>query len=285
MSQIKISILIPAFNYPKGIKNIIECLKFSNTIFRKNIEVIISDDSDRKIIDSEIEYHLKKTFGNFQYIYNKEPLGGVLNWNKLISKAQGEYFWLLHHDEYWEKEKDLINKIFDVIKKENPSFLIFPITKEREIIFNNLIINIIQKHFSTRNILNKFLTNPKLLIELNILGPPSAIIYKKSLIKYNTNLKFLVDVDFYIKLLSRFNSKKVLIMQDYYLLSSQNNNKSITKSLSKSINQIKYKEKKFLRNRYKFNLKFSEKVFLLYSYINLKFNSLISIRMKIKRNI
>ena len=137
----------------------------------------------------------------------------------------------------------------------------------------------------TKNIQKIFLTNPKLLIEINIFGPPSTLIYKKNLIKYDQSLKYLVDVDFYIKLLGRFNSKKIFIMQDYYLLSSQNNKKSITKSLSMSINQIKYKEKKFLRNRYKFKLKFSEKVFLLYSYINLKFNSLISIRMKIKRNI
>ena len=122
MNQIKISILIPAFNYSKGIKKIIECLKFSDKKFRKNIELIISDDSDKKIINKKLEADLIKSFSNFQYIYNQKALGAIPNWNKLISLAQGEYIWLLHHDEYWEKEKDLIKSVLIVIKNKKPKF-------------------------------------------------------------------------------------------------------------------------------------------------------------------
>ena len=285
MTQIKISILIPTFNYTKGINKIIECLKFTDIKIRKNIEIIISDDSDKKIIDSKTKNYFIKSFGNFQYIYNNLPLGGIPNWNKLISMAQGEYYWLLHHDEYWEREKDLIKNLVNFINNQNPNFIILPIYKEKEIYFYNLTISIVQKHFSRKFILKKFLIYPKLLIELNLVGPPSSVIYKKSMTKYDTNLKYLVDVDFYIKLLKIFNGKGIFLMDDYYLFSSQNNNSSITKSLGSNIYQIKKKEKDYLGNKYKFKFKFSDKAFLFYSFIILKFNSLISTRIKIKRNI
>ena len=77
MTQIKISILIATFNYKKGINKIIECLKFTDIKIKKNIEIIISDDSDKKIIDSKTKNYFIKSFGNFQYIYNNLPLGGL----------------------------------------------------------------------------------------------------------------------------------------------------------------------------------------------------------------
>ena len=137
---------------------------------------------------------------------------------------------------------------------------------------------------SSKNILKRFLYNPKLLTQLNILGPPSILIYKKCFLKYDPNLRYLVDIDFYFRILEKFYSKRVICIKgSYNLLSSQNNNHSITNTINKKIYHIKKIERQIILNKYKFKLNLSERLFTVYSYIILKINSFKSIRIYIKK--
>ena len=86
MNFIKLSILIPTYNYKVGIKKIIRCLRSADEDIRKQIEVIISDDSQNKFIN--LGNDLINSYASFKYIHNKKTLGGVPNWNKLISIAK-----------------------------------------------------------------------------------------------------------------------------------------------------------------------------------------------------
>ena len=85
MNSIKLSILIPTYNYKSGINKILNCLKNTNNNIRDKIEILISDDSDKKILDADLNKKFLNSFGNFKYFHNKKSLGGVPNWNKLIS--------------------------------------------------------------------------------------------------------------------------------------------------------------------------------------------------------
>ena len=82
------------------------------------------------------------------------------------------------------------------------------------------------------------------------------------------SLKYLVDVEFYVRLVKYFNSKNILLgSKNYNLISSQNNNNSITNLLRKEIKNLKSKEKSFIFRKYKFKLNFYEKIFQLIVFL------------------
>ena len=284
MESIKLTILIPTYNFKLGINKILDCIESIEDDLRDYIEIIISDDSDEEIIQKSRNKSLKKHFKNYFYFHNIENEGAINNWNKLISKAKGDYIWLLHHDEYWQKEKNIINYIFEVIKNKNPNILILPITRSKYIKFQNFNILIKNRHITFKKILRYFIKKPKLLLKINIIGPPSALIYKKNKILYNKNLKYLVDVEFYINLFRFFNSENIFIGFEYYnLLSSQNNKNSITNILKKEIRSIKNKEKLMVLDRYKFKFDFFENIVSIYSFISLKIYLLVTTEIKINK--
>ena len=282
MESVKLSILIPTYNFKSGIDKILDCLESIEDDLRDSIEIIISDDSDQEIIQKNRNKLLKKHFKNYFYTHNIDNYGAINNWNKLISKAQGDYIWLLHHDEYWQKEKNIMSYIFGVINSKKPNILILPITKLKTKRIFKLNFKIIQKHITCKRIMKNYINNPKLLIKSNIIGPPSALIYKKNNFYYDRNLKYLVDVEFYIRLFNSYNSKKIISGTKYFdLISIQNNDKSITNFLQKGIRSLKKKEENYIFN--KSNLKFNlfEKTLSLYSYIILKLYSIFKTKIKI----
>ena len=283
MESIKLTILIPTYNFKLGINKILDCIESIEDDLRDYIEIIISDDSDEEIIQKSRNKSLKKHFKNYFYIHNIENEGAINNWNKLISKAKGDYIWLLHHDEYWQKEKNIIRYIFEAINTKNPNIIILPITKLKTKRIFNLNFKMIQKHITFQKIIKTYINNPKLLIKSNIIGPPSALIYKKNNFSYDVNLKYLVDVEFYIRLFNYYNSKKIILGTKYFdLISIQNNDKSITNFLKKEIKSLKKKEENYILNRY--NLKFNlfEKTLSLYSYIICKLYSICKTKIKIE---
>lgn len=285
MASIKLSILIPTYNYEAGINKILDSIDCIKEDIRDLIEIIISDDSQYEIIQRNRTEYLKKSFKNFRYIHNIDSLGAIDNWNKLISIAKGDYIWLLHHDEFWQKEKNIIEYIFEVINLENPNILILPITKSKSKNFQNFKIHISNKHKTFERIIRKFINNPKLLIKTNLIGPPSALIYKTNSLNFDSNLKYLVDIDFYMKLFTFYKFRNIVLgSENYNLLSSQNNNKSITNSLRKEIRSLKKEEEIYLFKKYKVKYNFHENIASLYSYFILKVYSLITSKIIIKIN-
>ena len=237
MQKIKLSILIPTYNFKFGINKILECINRIDPNISDFVEIIISDDSKNKVINSHKNLYFKKSLKNFIYIHNKKSLGAVKNWNKLLSIARGDYIWLLHHDEFWNKEKNVIKYILENIDKKKPNILILPVKTSKILRMFFLYFNLTHKHIISRNLFISHLRNPKLLLKLNVIGPPSALIYKKNNLIYDKKLKFLVDIDFYIRLLKYFKSENILLAKNNYnLISSQNNKSSITSSLKKEIN-------------------------------------------------
>ena len=53
MSQIKLSILIPTYNFQFGITKILDCIKSTDISLNNAIEIIISDDSNKRIIEQD----------------------------------------------------------------------------------------------------------------------------------------------------------------------------------------------------------------------------------------
>lgn len=284
MSLIKLSILIPTYNYQNGLNQILKSLNNTNLYLFNFIEIVISDDSEKKILSFKEYQKLKNKYINFKYIHNKIPLGGPKNWNKLIDTAKGDYIWILHHDEYWETGSNLIKNIIEILNKKNPNAIILPIIKKKEILIKNKKLEVSQKHLVFKDIYKRFIVNPKLLIRLNTLGPPSALIYRKKNFYYDENLKYFVDVEFYMRLFKGFVGEKIIIIKhnNFNLISSQNNKFAITNYLKKDIKKIKLSENFYISKKLMLKYNYLENIFLMYSYLILKLCSLISTKIIIR---
>ena len=101
----------------------------------------------------------------------------------------------------------------------------------------------------------------KIIFKINLIGPPSCLVIPKNKLKYDTNLKMLVDVDYYYKLLNVFSFK----LSNARIYSTDSGN-SITKSLGSNRRITVKKEIIYLKQNKVFN-NFDEMILYPYKFI------------------
>ncbi|MEP7165950.1 MAG: glycosyltransferase [Ferruginibacter sp.] len=183
-----ISICIPAYKRVAYLKRLLESVAIQTYL---NYEVIITDDSP----DDSIR-QLVATFPSLPitYIKNDTAAGTPGNWNIAMQHATGEWIKLMHDDDWFS----------------------LPVSLES---FANAIVNSsVDFIFSACNNINpsgkevnEFLTgwrremledNPLNLFFLNVIGHPSTVLHRKDCsILYDTQYRWVVDIDFYIRYL------------------------------------------------------------------------------------
>lgn len=285
MKEINLSILIPLYEFKDGLQRILNSLENIDIKYRKEIEIIISDDSKRPLLKKTQNTYLENSFQNFKYIHNKKPLGPSANWNKLIKTSKGQYYWLLHHDEYWDEKFHLIKYIFNTINKSNPKIITFTVIKEWKIYFRKLKIILYQNHNNEKMIEN-IIKSPKQLLMINMIGPPSTlIISKSSKVLFDPKYKYLIDVDLYIRLFEEIDINKIQIckMNGANIFSMQYNKSSITKTLGRKLKCIIRYERRQLMKRYKYNFNLVDYIIIFYKYLNLKILSILSTKIIFKK--
>jgi glycosyltransferase involved in cell wall biosynthesis len=192
MQEKLVSICIPTYVQTHFLK---KCL---DSVFRQtytNYEVIISDDTPdnslKKFLDAN--YPDKK----INYYHHALSLGSPANWNFAISKAQGEYIKILHHDDYFTSENSL-DKFVSTLQNNAQCDFCFSLSH---------VQNQVSESLSTTSVSSEMIKlikkNPTQLISGNVMGSPSATMHRKMPIVYDEKLKWLVDVDFYITCLFR----------------------------------------------------------------------------------
>src|SRR5688500_15313078 len=100
----KVSICIPTYNQTRYLKNTLQSILIQTY---KDYEVIITDDTSSSIISDFLKVYNFKA--KLRYYHNKPALGSPQNWNYCISKAQGEYIKILHHDDWFSKNDSLLH--------------------------------------------------------------------------------------------------------------------------------------------------------------------------------
>lgn len=93
-NNIKISVVIPAYN---GEKYLRACIESVLNQVRAPDEILIVDDAstdNTSVIAKSDEYS-----GRIKYYYNNEPTGFVDAWNRAIGFATGDYVTILHQDD------------------------------------------------------------------------------------------------------------------------------------------------------------------------------------------
>jgi glycosyltransferase involved in cell wall biosynthesis len=200
-NKAKVSICIPAYKLPDCLSRALESIAIQSF---KDYEVIITDDTPDDSVKQAVEKFLK--ISPIKYYKNEIIQGSPGNWNAAVSKASGEYIKILHHDD-WFVSKDSLSKFVDLLDK-NPgadfgfcSFYNIKQSGEKEL------------HLPAEADLKKLLKKPEFIYPKNFIGPPSAVIYRKAAsLDYDKKLKWVVDLDFYYRILK--NNPKFAFCQD-----------------------------------------------------------------------
>ena len=231
----KVSIIIPTYNSKTSF------LRALNSVLQQNYqdyEIVITDDST----NSEIENIVKAlSMEKIKYYKNAVKLGAPENWNEGIRHASGEYIKILHHDD-WLSKVDGLEKFVKMLD-ENPKSD-FGYSKSVDVNCDTGK----QKHRHAEKYVQSIKTDFKELINHNRIGAPSVIIFRNGLnIFFDKNLKWLVDIDFYIRLILK-NNNIAFINEELINIGLQENR--LTDSC---INEedLEEKEKKYVKNKIK----------------------------------
>lgn len=190
----KVSICIPAYKNPGGIKRLLASV-IGQTY--TDYEVIITDDSPDDSVKCAVE---ESGIPNIKYYRNEERLGATANWNAAVGHAEGEYIKIMHHDDWFSKETSL--EEFVAMLEEHP---------DADLAFSGTFqVTLAEDGTETTDRFSRCISKEHCsLIEEDwhnlflggYIGAPSATIYRNKAILYEERLKWLVDVEFYMRLL------------------------------------------------------------------------------------
>lgn len=190
-SVAKVSVCIPAYRQTRYLKKALDTL-FSQRC--SDYEVIVTDDSP----DDEVAQlvHQYRADGRVHYYRNRQRLGSPANWNAAVARARGEYIKILHHDD-WFPDGDALGRFVELLDEHPDAGFAF----SASLIYARSGA-ILRTHRPEPEQLAALSRCPEALVTANVIGAPSATIYRRSnAIAYDTQLKWLVDVDFYIRTL------------------------------------------------------------------------------------
>ena len=194
----KVSICIPAYKNPDGIKRLLESV-FSQLY--TDYEVIVSDDTRDDSVKCAID-QVQAATGRVRYYRSASPDGAALNWNRAVSYAEGEYIKIMHHDDWFTDEKSL-GKLASLLDDAPDADLAFSGTRQ----VNVVDMQVIKDRSISKADEDLIRSDWRNLYLGNTIGAPSVSLVRKSAadrinLAYDNNLTWLVDEDYYMQLLS-----------------------------------------------------------------------------------
>ncbi len=189
----KVSICIPAYGNSDGVKRLLDSVRVQKYT---DYEVIITDDSPDDSVKEVVGGYesIDKEFAE-KIIYgrNIERLGASGNWNHSIDISKGDYIKIMHHDDWFSDENSLGE--FVKMLDENPkAVLAFSGTYQVDMDTNDSYSRAILP-----NDLEELKKDYRYLYIAQVIGAPSATIYRKTDLRFAKELSWLVDAEFYMK--------------------------------------------------------------------------------------
>lgn len=192
MNKPFISICIPSYKRVEHLINLLDSIAIQN--FR-DFEVVLTDDSPTDEVKAICLKYVDKL--PLHYFKNESTLGTPENWNESIRKASGEWIKIMHDDDWFSNADSL--ESFAIAARENSDAFIFS-----SFINFQFSDNTSQQVSPSSFRLRKLKQDPVILLSRNCIGVPSVTMYKKEMgIQYDPTMKWLVDIDFYIRLLEQ----------------------------------------------------------------------------------
>lgn len=159
----------------------------------KHIEVILSDDTPDDSIEKVAAAYSDKLA--IQYHPHKPSLRSPRNWNYALDAANGQYLMLLHQDD-WFHDTKAISTYLSAFSKHPEAGFVF---------CKNTAIKPSGEAITLQTfpwLLKTIQYDPYHLVRSDVIGPPSNVMLKKSIgVRYDEELVWLVDVDYYVRLI------------------------------------------------------------------------------------
>jgi len=232
-----LSILLPAYKYRKGVRRIFSLLQ---PIPFADCELIVLDDSPDDEVEDEVARWHSETGMQVVYHHNRPALGAASNWNSLLDKARGKYCLLLHHDEFPLSDHFVPDLLQELRKTPDVDVIML------DCLLLNFQNGRCRRHLPTwlrAFVLHRF---PQYLFRRNVIGPTSSLVIRRTLYpRFDVRLRWLIDVDVYVRLLK---AAKVLKQCPKIQVGSiLGRSDSITTGLGASIPQIACEERTYLQ--------------------------------------
>ena len=186
--KVKVSICIPVYKNPEGLKKLLESIAGQDF---KDFEVIVSDDVGSEGISSceDIVLSFQDSM-DLKYISHRSTGKPGDNWNSSIENARGEYIKMMFHDD-WFTGLDSLGKYVELIDASDAPFAFsgsMQVSSDWRY----------ARHIKDED-LKIIKEDIKNLYIGNTIGAPSATIYRNRGIKFDRNLSWLIDMDFYLR--------------------------------------------------------------------------------------
>lgn len=239
-SELRLSLLVPAFNSLEGFRRIVNSLKGHED--EQKLEILVSDDSTDDTVAAGI-CALCSVLPRASYRRNVPPLGAVHNWNSLLDEARGDYALLLHHDEAF-CDAAVLRKLLDELAGQRADVWILRCQVAEGHCGDNGML-----HFPaglSASIVSRW---PQYLLRRNLIGSPSALLVRRNLYaRYDARFVWRVDVECYFRILIR--GPRVRASGSCGIVSYGDTTNSITAKLRPQLHAIEDKERLLLRERY-----------------------------------
>lgn len=197
----KVSVCVPAYGNAAGIARLLASIKEQTFT---DYEVVLTDDSADDSVKKAAE---ESGVNNLHYYRNKARLGAAGNWNEAVEKSAGAFIKMMHHDD-WFSSPDSLRKFVRLLEEEPDALLAFSGTWQ--VTLPSMAgetqrgmdcgaerfaraVSEEQERLICRDWRNLFLGN--------YIGAPSATIYRRNGQKFETGLTWVMDTEYYMRLL------------------------------------------------------------------------------------
>lgn len=187
-----VSVCVPAYRQPALLTRAIKSI-FSQDF--NDFEVIVTDDTESDEIKSAVVPWVADN--RLRYFRNSHRLGSPANWNHAMSFARGRYIKILHHDD-WLSSSTSLRKYVTALEENRSVSFVFSSSQSCDANGEKGSI-----HSPTCEQLTALEQAPEVLVFGNIIGAPSAIIFRRPPeFAFDEALQWVVDIDAYLRLLS-----------------------------------------------------------------------------------
>ena len=203
----------------------------------KDYEIVVVDDSE----DSSIsDYVSMVNDSSLVYRHHVPSAGAVNNWNSGLRLASGRFVIVLHHDEAFE-EGGYLTSLNEQFQRG------FDVVVTRVKVFNG---GELKPNVFSRAVMRLFMGLPSLLFLCNVIGPCSCVAFRREhLIYFDSRLRWLVDVDWYYRLLK---GRRRTFVDSLHVDSFNDHDDKITNRID--IKQTEVEDISVLSSKYKYRL-------------------------------
>lgn len=212
----KVSICVPAYGNPEGIRRLLESIKAQRY---QDYEVVVTDDSPDESVCEEVR---RAGIPALRYQKNRVRLGASGNWNEAVRLAKGEYIKMMHHDD-WFADRDSLERFAGLLEENPDALLAFSGTWQVTLPEGSRMSGggsapgeggVSEKTAGAEGVerfARSITAEHEALIRQdwrnlflgNYIGAPSATIYRRNPETYEEGLTWVMDMEYYMRLLRR----------------------------------------------------------------------------------